>query len=120
MRVVLGVGGGEAATVALEQTILRAKEAGDDLTVCVYASDGRSVETVAAWVDERLAAAGIEAPVRRLEAEPAAALVEIAEREGFDQLVIPGGTQSPMGKLTLGPVAEYVLLNAQVSVRLER
>lgn len=120
MHVLLGVGGGGDAAVALGNTIDRAREAGDELAVCVYATDGDTVTETEAWVADELAAAGIDAPVRRLGADPAAELVEIAETEAFDQLVVPGGTKSPMGKLTMDPVVEFVVLNAQLPVRLER
>jgi nucleotide-binding universal stress UspA family protein len=46
--------------------------------------------------------------------------VEIAEREAFDEVVLGGGHTSPMGKITIGPIAEFVLLNAKTSVRLVR
>jgi len=47
-------------------------------------------------------------------------LVEVAEREGFDRIVLGGGETSPLGKVKLGSIAEFVILNAGVSVTLIR
>jgi nucleotide-binding universal stress UspA family protein len=44
----------------------------------------------------------------------------VAEREGFDRVVLGGGETSPLGKVTLGEIAEFVVLNANVSVTLVR
>ncbi len=120
MEVLLGVGGGEDSAVALERTITRAQEAGDKLTIGAFSSNGKSVDEVVTSVTTALSEADIEAEIRRIEAQPASTLVEMAEAEGFDQLVIGGGKRSPMGKISLGPITEFVLLNAQVTVRLER
>lgn len=120
MDVLLGVGGGEDSRRALERTIERTREADDDLTVAVFATEGESVEDVAAMVERALEAADIDADVRRIEGHPASTLVELAETEGYDQLVIGGGQRSPMGKIELGSITEFVLLNSQVTVRLIR
>ncbi len=47
-------------------------------------------------------------------------LVDYAEQGEYDQLVIGGGTLSPMGKIQLGPITEFVLLNAPTTVKLVR
>lgn len=120
MDVLLGVGGGEDSELALERTIKRTKEAGDNLTIGVFGSKNQSIEEVEAFVRDALADAEVDVDIRRVEERPASTLVEIAETEGFDQLVIGGGKRSPMGKISLGSITEFILLNAQVSVRLER
>lgn len=120
MDVLLGVGGGDDSKLALERTIERTKEAGDNLTIGVFESKDQSIDEIEAAVRDALADAGIDADIRRIEDRPASRLVEIAETEGFDQLVIGGGQRSPMGKISLGSITEFVLLNAQVTVRLER
>ena len=40
MKVLLGIGGGDDSRRALEQTVTRAAEAGDDLTVAVVDAHG--------------------------------------------------------------------------------
>jgi nucleotide-binding universal stress UspA family protein len=122
MRVLLGLAGSEESMRALEQTVERAVEAGDDLTVAVIEKDDMSRSRDVIADDARSVAQehGLDVDVRFLEGDPGAALVDVAEREGFDELAIGGGTESPMGKIRLGPVTEFVLLNATMSVRLVR
>jgi nucleotide-binding universal stress UspA family protein len=122
MKILLGIGGSEDSFAALDRTIERTLEAGDDLTVAVVenpASEPSAVsvrETVATRLDE----AGLDAEVVLLEGHPGSRLVELAEREGFDRLVLGGGETSPLGKVSLGSIAEFVVLNATASVTLVR
>jgi nucleotide-binding universal stress UspA family protein len=122
MKLLLGVGGSEDSFRALDETVRRAGGAGDDLTVAVL--DNPESEPSPAEVETRvrgrLEEAGLDAEVRRLEGDPGSRLVEIAESEGFDQIVIGGGQTSPMGKIKIGQVAEFVLLNSHVTVTLVR
>jgi nucleotide-binding universal stress UspA family protein len=124
MKVLLGIGGTDDAYRALDRVVERTRETGDDLTVAVL--DNPESDPDPAAVERRarstLAAAGLAeaTDVRRLEADPAPALVALAEQEGFDRLVLGGGQRSPMGKIALGGIAEYVLLNARTSVTLVR
>jgi len=122
MNVLLGIGGSEDSLRALERTIERALEAGDDLTVAVLDNpDSEPTQTeVADRARERLDAAGLDAEVRKLEGHPGSALVDLAESEGFDRIALGGGETSPLGKIQLGSIAEFVLLNASVSVTLVR
>jgi len=74
------------------------------------------VERAKSAIDE----AGIDAEVRRVDGDAGSRLVEISEVEEFDEVVLGGGQTSPMGKITIGPIAEFVLLNAKTSVTLVR
>lgn len=122
MKVLLGIGGSQDSLRALDRTIERAQEAGDDLTVAVLDNPESpvGVDEVESEVRERLAAADFEAELRRLSGDPGSRLVEVAEREGFDRIVLGGGETSPLGKVKLGSIAEFVILNAGVSVTLIR
>ncbi|MFB6126088.1 MAG: universal stress protein [Halolamina sp.] len=122
MKVLLGIGGSEDSVRALEETVERAVAVGDDLTVAVLDNPDseRSAEAVESLVRERLSEAGLDAEVRRIEGDPGSRVVDIAEREGFDQVVLGGGQRSPMGKIRVGSIAEFVLLNSRVSVKLVR
>jgi nucleotide-binding universal stress UspA family protein len=122
MRILLGVGGSDDSLQALERTVERANEAGDDLTVAILdeESTDRSVENIEADVRDTLDAGGIDAEIRYVEGDPGSKLVDIAESEGFDRIALSGGTTSPMGKIQLGSTAEFVLLNSHVSVSLIR
>jgi len=122
MKMLCGIGGSDDSFRALDRTVERAAVANDDLTIAVVDNDDSSVspdevaDRAAAAVDE----AGIDAEVRRVEGHPGSRLVEIAETEGFEEIVLGGGHTSPMGKITIGPIAEFVLLNAKTSVTLVR
>ncbi|MFB6153694.1 MAG: universal stress protein [Halodesulfurarchaeum sp.] len=122
MRVLLGIGGADDSLDALDKTVERAKEAGDDLTVAIVNNpeSDRDQDEIEREVKAALEEVEYDAAVRRVEGDPGSQLVEIAEREGFDKIVLGGGQQSPMGKIQLGPIAEFVLLNSHVTVTLVR
>ncbi len=122
MNVLLGVAGGDESVAALEQTIERTAEAGDALTVAVIEKPEaeRSQEEMYQYAIDHLDAADIDGTVEQLEGDAGSSLVEYAERGEFDQLVIGGGTVSPMGKIQLGPITEFVLLNSPITVKLIR
>ena len=122
MKVLLGIGGSDDALRALEETLDRVGRTGDDLTVAVVDNPAVEAETQALRerVEAALAETGLDPTVRELEGEPGPALVTLAETEGFDEIVLGGGEPSPLGKISVGRIAEYVVLNAPVSVRLIR
>ncbi|OYR39405.1 universal stress protein UspA [Halorubrum sp. Ib24] len=122
MKVLCGIGGSDDSFRALDRTVERAAVANDDLTVAVVDNDDSAVAQaeVMERAREAIDDAGIDADVRRVEGDPGSRLVEIAEREEFEAIVLGGGHTSPMGKITLGPIAEFVLLNAKTSVTLVR
>jgi len=122
MKVLCGIGGSDDSFRALDRTVERAAVANDDLTVAVVDNDDSAVTPAGVMERAREAIddAGIDADVRRVEGDPGSRLVEIAEREEFEKIVLGGGHTSPMGKITLGPIAEFVLLNAKTSVTLVR
>lgn len=122
MNVLLGLAGSDESIKALRETIERASAVGDELTVAVLdkPESKRSQEEMAHQAEKLLSEAGIDAEIRTLGGDPGSTLVDFAEREEFDQIVIGGGTVSPMGKIRLGPIAEFVLLNASTTVKLVR
>lgn len=122
MRIVLGVGGSEDGMDALRTTIARMVETGDELTIAVLenpASD-RSPEAVESAVREELETHDVEAEIVHVAGDPGPALTEFAAAEGFDRIVLGGGRRSPMGKIALGQIAEFVILNADRTVTLVR
>lgn len=122
MKLLLGIGGSDDSIRALERTVERVAETGDDLTVVILRNPATEVDP--ATVEERtqtvLDEADMAAAVRHLDGDPGSQLVDLAEREGFDRIVLGGGETSPMGKIKLGGIAEFVLLNSHVSVTLVR
>ena len=122
MKVLLGIGGSDDSFTALEETLERATAAGDDLTIGIVENpeSERTPEEVRNRVVEELADVELGVDVRTLSGDPGSELLDVAEREGFDQIVLGGGQRSPMGKIKLGHIAEFVLLNSHVTVKLVR
>lgn len=122
MKVLLGIGGSDDSLHALERVVERAAAVGDQLTIAVVENprSERQPEEVAELARESVDEADLTADVRMVTGDPGARLVAIAESEGFDEIALGGGQTSPMGKIKLGGIAEFVLLNSHVSVRLVR
>lgn len=122
MKLLLGIGADDDLS-ALDATVARAREAGDDLTVAVYteaeAGDGDSLSTDGR-VRSRLDELDFSSEVRQVQNNPGSRLVELAADGGYDRIVLSGGQRTPMGKISLGKTAEFVLLNARTSVTLIR
>ncbi|MBZ6495420.1 universal stress protein [Natrinema longum] len=123
MNVLLGLGGSDESVKTLRRTIERTREVGDELTIVVVdkPESKRSQDEMYQQALDSLEEADItDVEVEKLEGDPGSALVNYAEQGDFDQLVIGGGTLSPMGKIQLGPITEFVLLNAPTTVKLVR
>lgn len=122
MKVLLGIGGSEDSLYALEQAVARAMAAGDDLTIAIVENPDSSMDEgeLRARVDAVLENEGFDAEVVSLSGHPGSQLLEFAEREEFDRIALGGGETSPLGKVQLGSIAEFVLLNAQTTVTLIR
>jgi nucleotide-binding universal stress UspA family protein len=122
MKLLLGVISDSGYAEALEQTIERADIAGDQLSVVIIDDPETDTqpEEVREAIDGVLSAASIDVEIRHIEGDPGSRLVEIAETEGFDRIVLGGGQTSPMGKIKISNTAEFVLLNSHTSVTLVR
>lgn len=115
MRYLVGVDGSDRSLQALNETVEKTGD-GDSITVAVFAGDGEAEAAVADRLDEL----DTRAEVRQLSGDPGSQLVDLAEREGYDRIVLAGGHRSPLGKIQLDSVVEFVLLNARTSVTLVR
>ena len=122
MKVLLGIGGTDDSLRALEQTVERAVEAGDDLTIAIVDNPSATLsrDEVEARVHDVLDDVTLDAEIRHLDGDPGSTLVHLSETEGFEKIVIGGGERSPMGKINVGGIAEFVVLNAHVTVSLVR
>lgn len=122
MKVLLGIGGSDDAFRALDRTAERVARTGENVTVAVVENPatGTDPDDLVRRVESALDEAGLDVPVRRLEGDPGPALVTLAESEAFDEIVLGGGQVSPLGKIDVGRIAEYVVLNAPVTVTLVR
>jgi nucleotide-binding universal stress UspA family protein len=124
MKVLLGVDGTDSSLRALEEVTERAAQTGDELTVGIADDpEAGSIETdvdFEARVREIADRVALDVQVRRLGGDLGSELVEVAQADGFDRLVVGGGERSPMGKIELSPDTQFVLLNAGTSVTLVR
>lgn len=122
MKTLLGIGGSEDSLYALEVAIDRAKQAGDDLTIAIVENPESELtqSEIRDRVAEALSNAEFDAEVTTLSGHPGSQLTELAERGSFDRIALGGGEKSPLGKVQLGEIAEFVLLNAQTTVTLIR
>jgi len=122
MKVLLGIGGSEDSIRALKKTVDRAESAGDDLTIGILQNPNadRTPDEIESQVREYLSAHAVDATIRHIEGDPGSNLVDIAESEDYEKIVIGGGHRSPMGKIQLGQIAEFVLLNSHTTVTLVR
>src|SRR6056297_2335468 len=120
MRVLIGIEDSDRGMQALEAAAERAREAGDELTVAVYTVTDESLEETTAAVSDRIETLDIDADIRTIESDPGSTLVELAEREEYDEIVLSGGQRSPLGKINLDAVHQFVLLNSQTTVKLVR
>ncbi|SDF41836.1 universal stress protein [Halorientalis regularis] len=122
MKVLLGIGGSDGSFEALADTVTRAEEAGDEVTVAIVDRDDIALtpDEIETEVREQLAETGMDPEIRQLSGHPGSRLVEVAEQEQFDRLVVAGGERSPLGKINFDETLEFVLLNAETTVTLVR
>ena len=76
-------------------------------------------ETVA-MAREELAAAGVDVTVHAATGNPAAAIVDVADRFEVDELIVGTRDQSPVGKVLFGSVAQSVILDTDRPVTVVR
>jgi nucleotide-binding universal stress UspA family protein len=122
MNVLLGIDGTDPSFDALDEAIRRTREAGDDLTVAIVDRDAVELtpEEIEGRVRTRLDESSLAPEIVRLEGHAGSRLVETADSEGFDRLVIGGGQRSALGKIQLDETIEFVLLNSETTVTLVR
>lgn len=121
MKLLFGLTAGSDSLEALHRSVDRARSVGDELTVAVL--EGPDEDGSLTEMEQRVSdALGdiSDVDLRTVDGHPGSRLVEMAESEGFDRIVLGGGEQSPMGKIRIGSIAEFVLLNSHVSVTLLR
>lgn len=120
MHIVLGVGGAEDSFLALRETVRRTATTGDALTVAVLDELADDPDRLEREIQETLAPHDVRVKIVHLAGDPGPAITELADSEGYDRIVLGGGRRSPMGKIALGEVAEFVVLNADTSITLVR
>jgi nucleotide-binding universal stress UspA family protein len=114
-------GDGGVDLAPLDWVLERARRASDRVTVLlVGAVTGARVDALEGRATERLEAWEGIAHVRRLPGEPPREILRVLGHEPWDELVLSGGTRTPAGKIRPGGLAEYLLLNAPVTLTLVR
>lgn len=122
MKVLLGHSGSDSSWKAFRETIERAAVADDEVTIAIYDDEGveATPEEIEQEVQDELDDSKIDAELRRIEGHVGGRLVELGDGRSFDRLVIAGGDRSTLGKIQLGSVAEFVVLNSETPVTLIR
>ena len=122
MEVLVGINEADHSLFALEKTIERAELAGDDVTVAVLddPSTEPTVEELRDRVESIVADAEMPIDVTEIDGEPGPNLVSMAEQTDVQQLVLGDRSRSPMGKIRLDSIVQYVLFNAQRNVKIVR
>jgi nucleotide-binding universal stress UspA family protein len=119
MRLIVGVDGSDESLAALETVLSRARAHDDEVTAAIYSPDGE-LSDVESSVRTRLDQLAFDGNIELIEGNPGGRLVELADRGEYDRIVLSGGQRSPLGKIQLDSVVEFVLLNAHTTVTLIR
>ncbi|UPM41856.1 universal stress protein [Halocatena salina] len=121
MKLLVGIDRSNRTKAVLETAIERATAMGDEITVAVVETDnGPPTDLLEQEVREFFSERSVDVSIRSLTGHAGSQLVELAEREEFDRVIIDGGRRSPLGKIQLADIAEFVLLNATMTVTLVR
>ena len=122
MNILLGIGGSPDSRLALEETVNRVALTGDRLTVAILtdAPSETPVSELEDLVSRTMDDHEIDFELVVLEGDPGPTLTAFAEDRHIDRIVIGGGKRSPMGKIALGDITEFVVLNADTTVTLVR
>ena len=122
MEILLGMGGSPDSRLALRETVSSIATADDRLTVAILrdAHSDTTVDELETLIETTAAEAGMSVEIEVIDGDPGPALTDLAESAGYDQVVIGGGKRSPMGKISLGEITEFVVLNADTTVTLVR
>ncbi len=122
MNVLVGISSPENSVAPLTRIADRAAATGEQVTVAIVGDEYSDAdrEKLEQEATDVLSDAGVSATIRQVTGEPGTQLVDIAESEGFDEVVIGGGTTSPMGKIKIDKTTEFVLLNSHTTVTLVR
>ena len=90
----------------VDDTIIRSEEWYDEDEI------PESVERVRGFLEEK----GITVETRREHADPARAIIEVADEISADSIVMAGRKRTPVGKVLFGSVTQPVLLDSEIPV----
>jgi nucleotide-binding universal stress UspA family protein len=116
MHVVCGVRGTAASQAGLQRVLAGWLTGSDTATVLLLDADD---QTEAAAADAAAASAAT-VEVTPLSPRTGAALITAATEAEAEQIILAGGRRSPLGKIQLDRLTQYVVLNAPMTVTLVR
>lgn len=120
MKVLVGIERSDRTLQVLE-TAAEHIQGDTPLTVAIVETEsGPSPDRLEQEVREHLSELSSDAEVRSLSGHAGSELVDLAEDEDFDRLVLDGGKRSPLGKIQIDDVTEFAILNATMTVTLVR
>lgn len=120
MKLLVGIERSDRTFRVLETAVERAQRDNSLTVAIVETENGPSLERLEQEVSEHLSDLSFDAEVRSFSGHAGSQLVDFAEDEGFDRLILDGGQQSPLGKIQIDDVAEFAILNATMTVTLVR
>jgi nucleotide-binding universal stress UspA family protein len=119
-RIVVGTDGSETASRALEKAVRLAKRVGGQLTlVCASAPIGLTddvAEDVLRYARDEARREGVEAETVLKEGAPAKVMLDVAEEEDADLIVVGNLGMGKARRFALGPVPERVAREAPCDV----
>jgi nucleotide-binding universal stress UspA family protein len=120
MKLLVGIERSDRTPQVLETAIERARTGDDSLTVAVVETGNAPRDHLEQEVCDHLSTLSFDAEVRSLSGHAGSQLVDLAEEEDFDRIILDGGQTSPLGKIQIDDATEFVLLNASITVTLVR
>ena len=118
-RILVGTDGSPTAQIAVDRAVEVARTLDAQLTV-LTASRKEQGEKLLAAERERLDQAGVEIDTKVVENDPATALLDEAERGGYDLLVVGNKGMTGVGRFFLGSVPNKVSHHVNCSLLIVR
>jgi nucleotide-binding universal stress UspA family protein len=114
-RILVGADGSATASRAVDRAVEVAGATGARLTIVCVDSPERSQKVVDAEAD-RHRSSGVELSTRIERGDPASVLVEVAEQDGYDLLVVGNKGMTGASRFFLGSVPNKVSHHAPVAL----
>jgi nucleotide-binding universal stress UspA family protein len=118
-RILVGTDGSETAAAAVDRAVEVARATGAELTI-LSVGDGERPRTVVDAEASRHASSGPAILTRTASGDAASVLVDLAEQEGYDLLVVGNKGMTGASRFFLGSVPNKVSHHAPVSLLIVR
>ncbi len=114
-RILVGTDGSATATKAVDRAVEIAKVTGATLTV-LHVGSGPRGQQVLDGVSDRYAKSGVTVTPEMRGGDPAGVLADVAEKEGYDLLVVGNKGMTGAARFFLGSVPNKVSHHARCSL----